>query len=97
MWVLDLFGSVPRWQEPDCSPQATLGAELGGARMGLGMATQPAHSLQPRFSRSGGEAVVRAEEVGLVGRAARQMGRIRHARFHRRAIALIPANERGAR
>ena len=30
------------------------GAELGGARMGLGVAAQPPHALQPRVGRSGG-------------------------------------------
>ena len=43
-------------------------ADLGGVRMGLGVAAQPAHAVQPRFRRSRRPALVRAKEVCLVGR-----------------------------
>ena len=47
--------------------QAAQRAELGRARVGLGVAGQPAHALQSRFGRSRRQAVERAQEVRLVG------------------------------
>ena len=45
------------------------------ARVGLGVAGEPPHPLQPRVRRSAGPAVVGAQEVRLVGRGAGQSGR----------------------
>ena len=43
-------------------------AELGGGRVGLGLAGQPADPLQPGVRRPGRQAVERAQGAGLVGR-----------------------------
>ena len=48
-------------------------AVVGGARVGLGVADEPAHPLQPRLGRSRGQAVVGAQALPLVGRRAGQV------------------------
>ncbi|GAB3893090.1 hypothetical protein GCM10029964_069310 [Kibdelosporangium lantanae] len=48
---------------------------------GVGVATQPAHHLQPRFRRPRREAVERAQGVHLVGRGGREVDRARCARL----------------
>ncbi len=50
--LLDLLGLLPRRTEPDRAAQAALGAELGGAGVGVGVAAQSPGSLQSRFGRS---------------------------------------------
>ena len=50
-------------------------AELDRARVGLGVAGEPAHPLQPRLGRPGRHAVVRAQALRLVGRRRRAAGR----------------------
>ena len=47
---------------------------LGLARVGVGVAGQPPHPLQPRLGRPRGQAVVGAQEVRLVGRGGRTSG-----------------------
>ena len=47
---------------------ARIRAELGGAGVGLGVAGQPPHPLQPRVGRPGGAAVVGTQALRLVGR-----------------------------
>ena len=54
--------------------QARRRAELGGAGVGLGVARQPAHPLQPRLRRPGRQAVERAQGLRLVGRRSRASG-----------------------
>ncbi len=49
-------------------------AELGGAGVGLGLAGEPAHPLQPRVRRPRGQAVVGAQGVRVVGRGGRAAG-----------------------
>ena len=49
-WIYS--GCLQGRHEPDGAPQAALGAELGGAGVGLGVAAQPAPPLQPRVGRS---------------------------------------------
>ncbi len=50
--VLDLLRLLRRRGQPDRPPPARRGAGLGGARVGLGVAGQPAHPLQPGVGRS---------------------------------------------
>ena len=66
--VLDLLRRPRRRRQPGGPPQAGPRAELGGARVGLGLAGQPADALQPGLGRSGRQAVERAQGAGLVGR-----------------------------
>ena len=61
-------------RQPDGAPQAGRRADLGGARVGLGLAAEPAHPLQPRLRRPGGQAVVGAQALRVVGRGARTRG-----------------------
>ena len=49
--LLDLLRRVRGRAEPCRAPQAGRGAELGRARMGLGVAGEPPHALQPRVGR----------------------------------------------
>ena len=55
----------------------------------MGVAPQPAHPLQPRLGRSGREALVRTEEIRLVGRRKEEVDRIGRARFHRDQTAIV--------
>ena len=66
------------------------GAELGRARVGLGVAGQPAGALQPGVGGSRRQALERAQGAGLVGRAAGALGRPRRAGLHRRSRAVVP-------
>ena len=65
--LLDLQRRVPR-----AGPQPRQGAEAhvqpDPARVGLRLAAQPPHPLQPRLGGPRGAAVVGAQEAGLVGR-----------------------------
>ena len=68
-------------------------------QLGLGVAGQPAHHVQPRVGRSRGQALERAEEVDLVGCgidkwAGRANGWLRRARLHRRPKAPNDARSR---
>ena len=65
--LLDLLRRYRGRRQHDCAPQAALGAELGCARVGVGVAAQPPYPLQPRFGGSGRQTVVRAKAAGLVG------------------------------
>ena len=49
--------------------------ELGRSRVGLGVAAQPAHALQPRVGRSGRPPVVGAQALRVVGRGAGALDR----------------------
>jgi anaerobic selenocysteine-containing dehydrogenase len=73
--LLDLLRRVRRRRQPGGPPQAGAGTELGGRRVGLGLARQPADHLQPGLGRPGRQAVERAQGAGLVGRGQREMGR----------------------
>ena len=68
--LLDLLRRLRRRRQPGRAQQAALGAELRRARVGLGVAGEPADPLQPRLGRPGRQAVVGAQEVRLVGREA---------------------------
>ena len=58
-----------------------LRAELGRARVGLGVAGQPAHPLQPRVGRPDGKPWSERKKLRLVGRRAGQVDRARRARL----------------
>ena len=72
--VLDLQRHLCRRGEPVRAPQAGLGAELGGAGVGVGVAGEPAHPLQPGLRGPGREPVERAQEIRVVGRRRRVAG-----------------------
>ena len=73
--LLDLLRLVCRRGQPARAPQAGPRAELGGARVGLGLARQPADPLQPGVRRPGRQAVERAQGPGLVERRGRPVDR----------------------
>ena len=66
--------------EPGRAAQARQRAELRGAGVGLGLAGQPAHALQPRVGRPRGQAVERAQGLRVVGPRARRERRVDRAR-----------------
>jgi formate dehydrogenase major subunit len=65
--LLDLLRLLRRRSQPARPPAARQRAELGGARVGLGLAGQPAHPLQPCLRRTRRHAVERAQGLRLVG------------------------------
>ncbi len=67
-------GRLRRRRQPGRAPQARRRAELGRARVGLGVAGEPAHPLQPGLGRPRRQAVERAQGLRLVGRATRASG-----------------------
>src|SRR5438093_931059 len=67
--LLDLLRRLRRRSQPGRPPQARRRAGLGGCPVGLGLASEPAHPLQPRLRRPGRQAVERAQGAGLVGPA----------------------------
>ena len=73
--LLDLLRRAGRRGEPGGPAQARPRAELGGRRVGLGLAGQPADALQPGLGRPGRQAVERAQGLRLVGRGAGQVDR----------------------
>ena len=81
--LLDLLRRLCRRRQPDRAAQARPRAELDRARVGVGVAGEPPDPVQPRLGRPGGQAVVRAQGAGLVGRGAGQVDRSRHARTSR--------------
>ena len=84
-------------REPARPPQATRRAELGGLRVGLGVAGEHAHPLQPRLRGPGREAVVGAQALRLVGRGAGPVDRPRRARLQARQAARLRARRRTPR
>ena len=72
--LLDLLRGLRRRGQPGRPPQAGQPAELGGERVGLGLAGEPAGAVQPGLRRPGGEALERAEGARLVGRRAGEVG-----------------------
>ena len=68
--LLDLHRRLRRRRQPGRPAQARHRAVLGGAGVGLGVAGEPAHPLQPRLRRPRRAALERAQGVRVVGRAA---------------------------
>ena len=68
--LLDLLGLLRRRRQPAAPARPRRhrrAGRLGGARVGLGLAGQPPPPLQPRLGRPGGQPVVGAQELRLVG------------------------------
>ena len=95
--LLDLLWRLRRRSEHGCTPEAALGAELHRARVGVGVAGEPAPALQPRVRRSGGKAVVGAQAARVVGRRAAEVDGNRHARLRRGEATGLRAARRGDR
>ena len=91
VWMLDLRRGLRRRRQPGGPPQARAGAELGGRRVGLGLARQPADPLQPGLRRPGRQAVERAQGAGLVGRGRGEVDRPRRPRLRPGQAAGLPA------
>ena len=72
--LLDLHRRLRRRRQPGRPAQARHGAVLGGARVGLGLAGEPAHPLQPRLRRPGRQAVERAQGATSGGTRSRASG-----------------------
>ena len=90
-------GLLRRRRQPDAAPRPRrprLPRRLGLARVGVGVAGQPPGALQPRLGRPRGPALVRAQEVRLVGRGAGQVDRLRRAGLPGRQGARLPARAR---
>ena len=84
-------GRVQGRRQPGRPSQARLRAGLGGRRVGLGVAGEPAHALQPRLGRRRGQAVERAQGLRLVGRRAGDVDRARHPRLRGDQAAVVRA------
>jgi anaerobic selenocysteine-containing dehydrogenase len=78
MRVVDLLGGLSgAGQEPRGTAHAgPAGNPRRTARLGLGLAIQPASHVQPRLGGSQREPVEREEEVGVVGRGAEEVDRL---------------------
>ena len=82
--------------EPGRAPQARPRADVGGAGVGLGVAGQPAHPLQPRLGRPRWASVVGAQELRVVGRGGREVDGLRRPRLPAdHGARLRPADEGG--
>ena len=95
--LLDLLGLLRRQRQPGPAAQPRRprrARRLGLARVGLGVAGQPPHPLQPRVRRPRGQAVVGAQEANLVGRGAGSLGRLRRAGLPARQAPRLPARGR---
>ncbi len=94
VWLLDLLRRLHRRRQPVRPAQARGGAELGRARVGLGLAGEPAAALQPRLGRPRGQALERAQGDGLVGRGEGAVVGARHPGLRGQQVAVLPATGR---
>ena len=74
--------------------QAGIGAVVGRTGVGMGVADEPAHPLQPRVRGSRWQAVERAQGVRLVGRGRREMDRSRRPGLPGDQGAIVPSRAR---
>ena len=91
--LLDLHRRLQGRRQPGGTAQARQRAELRGPGVGLGMAGQPACSLQPRVCRPRGQAVERAQGLRLVGPregGERRVDRPRRTRLRADQAAVVP-------
>ncbi len=96
--LLDLLRCLRRRREPRGPSHAALGAGPGAARVGVVVALEPSHPLQPRLGRPGRQAVVGAEALRLVGRGAATLDRARRPGLRGgQAARLRPAGGREGR
>ena len=89
--LLDLHRRLHRRRQPGRPAPARPGAVLGRPRVGLGVADEPPHALQPRLGRPRGQAVERAQGLRLVGRGAGRVDRARRPRLRGRQGPVVPA------
>jgi anaerobic selenocysteine-containing dehydrogenase len=92
--LLDLRGLLRRRGQPDPparSGRSRCARRLRLPRVGLGVARQPEDPLQPGVRRSRGQAVVRAQEVRLVGRGEREVDGVRRPGLPARQAARLRA------
>ena len=88
--LLDLLGHLRRRRQPGQAPRPGRSDEGGRprlARVGVGMAGEPPHALQPRVRRSRGPPVEREKEVRVVGRGGAALDRLRRPRLPGRQAA----------
>ena len=76
--LLDLLRLLRRRREPDRAPKARVRAEPCRARVGMGVAGEPAVAVQPGLGRARRDAVVRGEALRVVGCRRARVGRPRH-------------------
>ena len=95
--LLDLLRRIRGRRQPGGPAQAALGAVVHRARVGLGVAGEPAAALQPRVGRPRRQPVVRAQEARLVGRRAGQVDGPRHTGFRRGEVTALPPRRRRER
>ncbi|CAA9530177.1 MAG: Formate dehydrogenase O alpha subunit, partial [uncultured Solirubrobacteraceae bacterium] len=92
--LLDLLRVLRGRRQPDPPPRAgrpLRARRLRLARVGLGVAREPARPLQPGVRRPRGQAVVGAQEARLVGRGEREVGGLRRPRLPARQATRVPA------
>ena len=95
MRLLDLLRRLRRRRQPDRPPQAGQRAELDRRRVGVGLAGEPPHPLQPRVRGPRRPSLERAQGAGLVGRRTGQVDGARRARLRgRQATGVPPAGGR---
>ena len=94
--LLDLHGRLRGRGQPGRPAQARLRAGLGGRGVGLGVAGEPPHALQPRLRRPGRPAVERAQGLRLVGRGVGPLDRLRRAGLRGRPSRRRTVPEEGA-
>ncbi len=82
--LLDLLGRLRRRRQPGPQPRSR--------QLGLGLAREPPHPLQPRVRRSRGQPVVGAQALHLVGR--REVDRPRRPGLPGRQAAVLPRARR---
>ena len=76
--VLDLHRHLRRRGQPGGAPEVARAAGHRCARVGVGVADEPANPVQPRLRRPGRETVERAQGVRLVGCGQGGVDRARH-------------------
>ena len=91
--LLDLLRRVRRRRQPGSPARARRHrrrGRLGVSGVGMGLAGQPAHALQPRLRRPRRQAVVGAQAVCLVGRGAGHVDGLRRPRLPGRQAPGLP-------
>ena len=92
--VLDLLRQLCGRGQSDGAADARQRAELARSRLGVGVAGQPPHPLQPRIRRPRGAAMERAQGARMVGRRAGMLDRARRPRLRGRQAARVPSGRR---